>query len=81
MLFDPAAHERLTDRPWSEAGARAAIGAIVADAEGAFDAQALWPAHPRDEEEGPLPAVTSLYLGASGVVWALAELERLGAAR
>ena len=79
MLFDPAAHERLTDRPWSEAGAHAAIGAIVADAEGAFDAQALWPAHPRDEEEGPLPAVTSLYLGASGVVWALAELERLGA--
>ncbi len=80
MLFDPAAHEPLTDHSWSEAHARSAIAAIVAEAEGAFDADALWPAHPRDEEEGPLPAVTSLYLGASGVIWALDELERAGAA-
>jgi hypothetical protein len=80
MLFDPAAHERLTDRPWSEAPARAAIAAMVADAESAFDADALWPAHALDEEQGPLPSVTSLYLGASGVIWALDELERLGAA-
>jgi hypothetical protein len=81
VLFDPAGHERLTDTRWSEARARAAIAAVVADAEGAFAADALWPAHPRDEAEGPLPAVASLYLGASGVIWALDELERAGAAR
>jgi len=80
VLFDPAGHEPLTDRPWSEARVRTAIAAIVADAEGAFDADTLWPAHPRDEERGPLPSITSLYLGASGVVWALDELERHGAA-
>jgi hypothetical protein len=28
VLFDPAAHERLTDRPWDPSWARAAIGAI-----------------------------------------------------
>jgi hypothetical protein len=80
VLFDPAAHERLTDRPWDPSWARAAIGAIAAEAEDAFDGDALWPAHPRDEEEGPLDAVTSLYLGASGVVWALDELARRGLA-
>jgi lanthionine synthetase-like protein len=79
VLFDPAAHERLTDTPWSAERARAAIAAIAADAEGAFDPVALWSAHPRDEAEGPLPAVTSLYLGASGVIWALDELARAGA--
>jgi hypothetical protein len=78
VLLDPAAHERLTDRPWDAAWARAAIAAVAADAEAAFDADALWPAHPRDEEEGPLEVVTSLYLGASGVIWALDELARLG---
>ena len=78
MLFDPAAHERLTDRPWDPAWARATIAAVAADAEASFDPDALWRAHPRDEEEGPLEAVTSLYLGASGVIWALDELARLG---
>ncbi len=80
MLFDPAAHERLTATPWSEGRARAAIAAIAADAEEAFDADALWPAHPLDEDQGPLPAVASLYLGAGGVIWALDDLERAGAA-
>ena len=79
MLFDPASHEPLLDRPWSESQARATIAAIVADAESAFDEQALWPGHPLDEDGDPLP-LASIYLGASGVVWALDELERLGAA-
>src|SRR3954470_15808339 len=51
VLFDPAAHERLTERPWDPEWARAAIAAVAADAEAAFDEDALWPAHPRDEEE------------------------------
>jgi hypothetical protein len=80
MLHHPPAHEPLTDRPWSDARARAAIAAIAADAEDAYDADALWPAHPADEEDGPLPAVASVYLGAAGVIAALDELERAGAA-
>ena len=78
MLFDPDAHEPLTERPWSEARARDAIRAIAEDAEAAFDPDTLWPPHPRDLEGGPLPAVASLYLGAGGVIWALDELARAG---
>ena len=80
MLYAPSSHEPLTERPWDEDGARAAIAEIVAETEGAFDEAELWPAHPRDLEDGPLPAVSSLYLGASGVIWALHELERAGLA-
>jgi hypothetical protein len=79
VLFDPVGHELVTDRPWSEARVRTAIAAIVADAQSAFDADTLWPAHPRDEEQGPLPSIASVYFGASGVMWALDELERQGA--
>src|SRR5436190_24248544 len=81
MLYDPPSHEQLTDRPWDEDSVRAAIAGIVADTEAAFDDAELWPAHPRDLDDGPLPAVSSLYLGASGVIWALHDLERRGLAR
>ena len=37
MLFDPPSHEPLTERPWDAGRAQAAVAAIVADAEGAFD--------------------------------------------
>jgi len=77
VLFDPASHERLVDTPWSESQAHAAIAAIVADTESAFDEHTLWPAHPRDGELGPLPPLASLYVGASGVVWALDEHLRM----
>ena len=60
MLFEPASHEPLLETPWSEAQARAAIAAIVADAESAFDGQALWPAHPLDEDGEPRRSPTSL---------------------
>jgi hypothetical protein len=79
-LFDPSVHEPVTDRTWDAATARGAITAIVADAEQAFREDTLWPAHPRDEEEGPLPEPTSLYLGAAGVIWGLHRLEQQGAA-
>jgi hypothetical protein len=79
-LFDPASHEPLVGGRWNESKARAAIGEIVADVEGAFDEQTLWPAHPLDEDGDHLPPLATLYLGASGVIWALDELERLGAA-
>ena len=78
MLFDPASHEPLLETPWSESRAQAAIGAIAADAESTFDEQALWPAHALDDEVTSAEAL-ALYLGASGVIWALDELERRGA--
>ena len=80
MLFDPSSHEPLTERAWDEDRARTAIAAIVAEAEGVFDEGTLWPPHPLDLEGGPLSAVASLYLGASGVIWALHDLARAGAA-
>jgi hypothetical protein len=80
MLYDAPSHERLTETPWDQVAVRTSIQAIVADAEAAFDERALWPAHPLDEDGEPLPPLASIYLGASGVVWALHELARSGAA-
>jgi hypothetical protein len=77
-LFDAASHEPLVETAWSVERVRAAIRAIVAETEQAFSADTLWPAHALDLEDGPLPAVASLYLGASGVIWALQRLERDG---
>ena len=78
MLFDPAGHEPLTARSWSEAAARDAIAEIAADAEASFDERALWAEHPADVDEEPHPTTLSLHLGASGAIWALDELDRLG---
>ncbi len=79
-LFHAPSHEPLAGADWSEAAARAAIAAIVADAEEAFDPATLWSAHPLDEEGGPLPSPVGLYLGAAGVIWALDALARAGLA-
>jgi lantibiotic modifying enzyme len=78
-LVDPEAHEPLTETAWDADRARGAIAAIVAETEEAFDADELWPAHPLDEEPGePLRRIASLYLGASGVIWALDALRQGG---
>jgi hypothetical protein len=81
-LVDPDAHEPLTATVWDAERARAAIAAMAAETEAAFEADELWPPHPLDEEddEPPLRRVASLYLGASGVIWALHALERAGLA-
>ena len=78
MLFTPAAHEPLTETPWSEGRVRTAIAAIVADAESAFDDG--WTMHPEDVEEGDDPATRfrTLYLGGAGVVHALHRLAGRG---
>jgi hypothetical protein len=80
LLFDPRAHEPLTETAWDPGRARAAIRAIVSRTESAFSDEWLWPPHPRDaeEDEPPLQRVSSVYLGASGVIWALHALERAG---
>jgi Lanthionine synthetase C-like protein len=78
LLFDPDAHEPLTERAWNAAAVRDAVAAIAADAEAAFDPDRLWTTHPLDEE--PESArFTTLYLGAAGMVWGLDRLARLGA--
>jgi hypothetical protein len=79
VLFDPEAHEPLTERAWDEPAVRDAAAAIAADAEGAFDPDGLWAPHPLDEEEESA-RLTTLYLGAAGVIWGLDRLAQLGAA-
>ena len=77
MLYEPAQFEPLTDEPWDPARVVDAIAAIVADADVAFDPEALWPAHEWEGWEEPLPLKT-LYVGAAGVIWALDALRRRG---
>jgi hypothetical protein len=79
VLYDPAAFEALTDEPWDEGRFRDGIAALVADADAAFDPDALWPAHEWDGYKAPLP-LKNLYVGAAGVVWALDDLRGRGLA-
>lgn len=77
MLYAPDEFEPLTDEPWDEERVRAAIRAIVADADAAFDPAGLWPANEWDAW-GSTPPVKDLYCGAGGVIWALDALRRRG---
>ena len=77
QLYDPDRHVHIAAAPWSESAARTAIQTIVADAADAFDPDRLWPKHPDEHYLGPEPE-RSLYCGAAGVVWALAELAERG---
>jgi len=77
MLYEPTQFDALTDEPWVPARVGDAIAEIVNDADAAFDSKALWPAQEWDASEKPLP-LSGLYVGASGVVWALDELRKRG---
>jgi len=77
VLYARELHEPLTKTPWSEARARDAVQAIVADAERAYSADVLWPAHGWDGYRAALP-MKNLYVGAAGVVWGLNRLRRRG---
>ena len=77
MLYEPEAFEPLTDRPWNENRVREAIRGIVADADAVFDPDGLWPAHEWDAYEAT-PPLKNMYVGASGVIWALDSLRRRG---
>jgi len=79
MLYVPAEFEPLTDEPWDAARVEDAIAAIVADADAAFATDSLWPEHEWDAGDAPLP-LKNLYIGASGVIWALDALRRRGRA-
>jgi hypothetical protein len=73
VLYKPEAFEPLTDEPWDAGRARDGIREIVADYEAAYDPDALWPATEWDAFNARLP-LTTLYAGASGIVWALHRL-------
>ena len=78
MLYTPEAFEPLTSTRWSEKRARDAIGEIVADTDDAMRGPSLlWPAHPWDGWQSTSPQ-KNLYVGASGVIWALDGLRRRG---
>jgi len=77
VLYEPKLFEPLTDQLWDDGHARDAIRSIVADTDSAFDPDALWPAEEWDGWEGPHP-LKDLYVGASGVIWALDALRRRG---
>ena len=77
MLYRHDAFERLTDERWDKARVQDAVAAIVADADTAFEAEALWPANEWDAWESTTP-LKSLYAGAAGIAWALDALRRRG---
>ena len=63
--------------PWNESEAKSAIEDIVADGLEHFDAGRFWPAHPLDE--GVRDGHTSFYFGATGMIWGIDYLGRVGA--
>jgi hypothetical protein len=79
VLFEQARHEPLLDIDWDGGRARAAIIDIVEDIEATLAADITWPWHPLDADKDPEPPHKSIYLGASGVLWALWYLQRVGA--
>jgi hypothetical protein len=74
VLYSPEEFEPLTDEPWDDERVRAAIRAIVGDAEAAFDPDGLWPATNEWDAWGSTPPLKDLYCGAAGVIWALDAL-------
>lgn len=73
-IYDPSAHEPLTETPWEAEQAEKAIAAIVADAEASV-ADCVWPNHPLDDDEDALSdGLTTIYLGSAGMIWALHRL-------
>jgi hypothetical protein len=79
MLADPNRHESLSHAPWDAAAATSALRGIASDLEHELGDDATWPWHPLDEPAPDEPRPTSMYLGASGVAWALWYLQQAGA--
>lgn len=79
MLYRPEAFEPLIDEPWTEDRVRTGIAATVADADEHFDPRGLWPANEWDAWQA-IPPLKDLYVGATGVIWALDDLRRRGQA-
>jgi hypothetical protein len=72
VIYDRNAHEALTDTAWDDVRVREWIASIVEDAERSI-VDGCWPNHPLDDDQEPrLPeGLTTVYLGAAGMLWAL----------
>jgi Lanthionine synthetase C-like protein len=78
VLYRPEAFDPLTETPWSEGRARAAIRDLVADTDAAWRGPKLfWRAIDWDRWNSTSPQ-KNLYVGAAGVLWALDQLRRRG---
>jgi hypothetical protein len=78
MLENPR-HVPLRPIPWNAIAVSAAIEEIIVDALANFNGERFWPAHPL--EDGMQDGDTSFYVGATGVIWALEYLRRVGATK
>jgi hypothetical protein len=78
-MIEYARHVPLRSDSWSESDVFAAIDDIVADGLEHFDCERLWPAHPLDERVAD--GHTSFYFGATGMIWAIDYLSRVGASK
>jgi lanthionine synthetase-like protein len=76
-MLEKSGHVPLRPHAWDPGEASNEIDAIVGDALDHFDGERFWPAHPM--EDGAPDGNTSLYFGATGMVWALQYLARIGA--
>jgi hypothetical protein len=76
-MIEQVRHLPLRPIRWSDSDVTAAIEDIVADGLEHFDAGRFWPAHPLDE--GIRDGHTSFYFGATGMMWGLEYLRRVGA--
>jgi hypothetical protein len=74
QLYEPERHEAPTRSRWSEARAREAIGQIADATLSALRPGGLWRCHDENADDGVVEEPTTLWLGAAGTVWALAEL-------
>jgi hypothetical protein len=78
-MIERARHVPLRLVPWDRSDIARAIEEIVVDALGHFENDGFWPAHPLDDlRQG---GNSSVYFGASGVIWALDYLWRTGATK
>jgi lantibiotic modifying enzyme len=78
-LYDAARFEPLAGETWSAGAAGRGIGAIVERTEAALDPDGLWPAHEWDAWT-LTPPLSSMYVGAAGIVLGLDLLRRRGVA-
>ncbi len=78
MLYRSEDFEPLTDEPWDEARIRAGVREIVADTNAALRGpKLLWRADGWDRWRATSP-LKDLFVGAAGVLWALADLRERG---
>jgi hypothetical protein len=78
VLYRPEAFEGLIDEPWNAERVRAGIREIVADTDAALRGpKLLWQADDWDRWRATSP-LKDLYVGAAGVLWALADLRDRG---